>query len=95
MSAKSYTLRRAALLLTGLVFAAAQDQHDEKQAPRTQEAGNHGAVQIQMRNVNFRLASRHVRLFPARVSEATGSRLFQEHGRQRLSGTYARLFAFQ
>ena len=56
MSAKSYTLWPAALLLTGLVFAIAQNKQDEKQTSRTKEGAERGAVQIQMKNVNFRLA---------------------------------------
>jgi hypothetical protein len=48
--------RGAAMLLVVWIFASAQQKQAEKPAPHGEDAGHAGAVQIQMRNVNFRLA---------------------------------------
>jgi hypothetical protein len=50
------SLRGGAILLAVWVAGIAQEKQAEKQAPQAQDAGHAGAVQIQMRNVNFRLA---------------------------------------
>ena len=53
-------MRGGAMLLAVWVFAIAQQkpaqQPAEQPAPQAQDSGHAGAVQIQMRNVNFRLA---------------------------------------
>src|SRR5579872_5773052 len=52
----SRSLRGGAIVLVAWVFGIAQVKQAEKQTPQAQDAGHARGVQIQMRNVNFRLA---------------------------------------